>query len=415
IGRKIAALCDADDAQDTRLGRRIEEPPHPTSPTGAAPHSSFSEEPNALPANERSSTVVRLCFQLTVAGHYAVPVRKPSLGQRNDQINGGSIRLWPPRSSIRSTVAMAEAKKSIGLEPTAHLRVREILDRNETDSGDGDTPLKIIGPALPPHLRPGIENSRLENPDRQRKDEHGLGNDSAGNKPQPSEIIGPVLPPHLRHLAYGDNGQCISKAGPSRGQSGSEDSGSSSDSDSSDGSAVIGPRVELQGGEYDVRKEFEERQRRAEQREGHEPTRESWMTELPRDRTGVRISGTEARTFLKRGGEAPALDDTWTNTPGQGSRSGTKNNDRAQEECLARAQRKRDAEIDAELAEYNSAKRSKALIDMHQESKKVIARKPFNWEEDMRVSMVDTSRAKAMLDRTLLESRFASGKVQKYL
>lgn len=42
-------------------------------------------------------------------------------------------------------------------------------------------------------------------------------------------------------------------------------------------------------------------------------------------------------------------------------------------------------------------------------------RKPFNWEEDMKVSMVDTTRAKSMLDKTLLQSRFAPGKSQKYL
>lgn len=65
--------------------------------------------------------------------------------------------------------------------------------------------------------------------------------------------------------------------------------------------------MDLQGGDYDVRKEFEERQRRAEKSETYEPARESWMTELPRDRTGVRVSGTEARTFLKRGGEVEKL------------------------------------------------------------------------------------------------------------
>lgn len=36
---------------------------------------------------------------------------------------------------------------------------------------------------------------------------------------------------------------------------------------------------------------------------------------------------------------------------------------------ISRCYRKRDAELDEQLAEYNSAKRSKALIDIHQEDK----------------------------------------------
>lgn len=76
---------------------------------------------------------------------------------------------------------------------------------------------------------------------------------------------------------------------------------SSSESNSSDEDGQIGPSVGLQGGEYDMKEEFAERQRRAEESKDVVPERESWMTELPSDRTGVKI-GLGARIFTKREG-----------------------------------------------------------------------------------------------------------------
>ncbi|XP_022670729.1 GPALPP motifs-containing protein 1-like [Varroa jacobsoni] len=341
----------------------------------------------------------------------------------------------------------------MGPELPSHLRSRdEVSSCREGADKNTDTSTSILGPALPPDFRFASKEPRSEDFDTRpvNSDTQDSQNGQKRIKQSLPEIIGPILPPHLRHL----------EPGPSTQRSGSDDSGSSSALESDSDGEVIGPCVDLQGGDYDVRKEFEERQRRAEKNETYEPARESWMTELPRDRTGVRVSGTEARTFLKRGGEDFALDDSWTDVVGQKKRPQAADNSRIEKEQLAMAQRKRDAEIDASLIDYNAAKRSKALIDLHQENKtarrntadkkkdrkkdkkkrekdkkkkkdkksrskkkkkddnrqeSMPERRPFCWEEDMRVSMVDTSRAKSMLDRTLLQSRFASGKTQKYL
>ncbi|XP_003745136.1 GPALPP motifs-containing protein 1 [Galendromus occidentalis] len=310
-------------------------------------------------------------------------------------------------------------------------------ERAETSSEARGSNEPTIGPALPPHLMKRLRRSS--------EDEASTSNRAAKG----STTIGPALPPHLKHRAAagGDGGTTPP----------------SSESDSSGEDGQIGPSIGLKGGEYDMREEFADRERRGKASKDVVLERESWMTELPSDRTGVKI-GTGARMFTKRDGKDIVLDDSWTAAPGK-EVTRTKDDRKAAQHQQELAQRKRDAEIDEHLAEFNAAKRSKPLIEMHKEKKSKKKdkkdkkskhkdkkhkkdrkkekrekkdksdddpsagpgndeanrllppqiRKPFNWEEDMKVSMVDTSRAKSMLDKTLLQSRFAPSKSQKYL
>ncbi|KAL3838612.1 hypothetical protein ACJIZ3_023203 [Penstemon smallii] len=90
-------------------------------------------------------------------------------------------------------------------------------------------------------------------------------------------------------------------------------------------------------------------------------TRDEWMTTLPHERKPGGVSMQSTRTFSKNSKEGRGDTSPWTDTP----------SDRAQ-----KAKMKYVVSKDAELVDqYNKAKRSKSLVEKHQESSKICTKK----------------------------------------
>ncbi|GFP81361.1 gpalpp motifs-containing protein 1 [Phtheirospermum japonicum] len=165
------------------------------------------------------------------------------------------------------------------------------------------------------------------------------------------------------------------------------------------------------------------------------PKRDEWMTTLPPERKpggGVPMHST--RTFSKTAKEGRGDTSAWTDTPSERAQKAKMNYLEAYNEAAALAsneQEKKRPNPDAELVDqYNKAKRSKSLMEKHQESaksrlkkKSKEARAKEEWEENHpwkpwdREKDLTAGRQNVKFDNENmaqgLTSRFSSGNFQR--
>ncbi|XP_066260402.1 GPALPP motifs-containing protein 1 isoform X1 [Euwallacea similis] len=288
-------------------------------------------------------------------------------------------------SQLQSEIDKSEAPTSPQLSPN-------LLKTNIEE-------LQSFGPKLPPHLlnkaAPLAENKT-----------------AALSETKEARTIGPALPPHLKKQ-FENQDYSIG---------GSEKSEEDDDDDES-----YGPLPPGMSKNSAVHTALEERalQMRIDNLEPdkQEPTRESWMIELPEAKAAT--FGLGPRQFRKKA--APDMSDrsAWTDIPGE------KGEDKKKEEkkvdLKAEAERreleKRDNEFDL-LSKKHKRKSDKSLVELHQAKIKKNnnegasssrERRPFNRDLDLQVNKFDEAQKKAVLKKAqLLDDRFSSGKA-KYL
>ncbi|KAL3638735.1 hypothetical protein CASFOL_016642 [Castilleja foliolosa] len=165
------------------------------------------------------------------------------------------------------------------------------------------------------------------------------------------------------------------------------------------------------------------------------PKRDEWMTTLPPERKpGGGVPTHSTRTFSKTAKEGRGDTSAWTDTPSERAQKAKMNYLEAYNEAAALAsneQEKKRPNPDAELVDqYNKAKRSKSLMEKHQESaksrvkkKSKEARAKEEWEESHpwkpwdREKDLTAGRLNVKLDNENmaqgLTSRFSSGNFQR--
>ncbi|KAI0233946.1 GPALPP motifs-containing protein 1 [Lamellibrachia satsuma] len=306
------------------------------------------------------------------------------------------------------------------------------LSHSDNDSDDNDiTPhtsldtkyasgALTLDPALPPGFRTNPENATPEKhvlgptlpPDVSCKLPHAERSASA-------EDIGPVLPPGFRNeLAFDDD--------------------------------IIGPLPPSsdQQSEYSAAAEFEERALRMREKllnikpDDGAPERESWMMELPPERSTAHnlLGGLVSRKFRKDGGGSTGGDRSeWTDTPADKERkekemSEGKGVKRSRNDQSPPRLSARDEHLAEQVKKYNESSRSKSLLELHskklhkekkkekkkqrkeKKEEKKLARRPFDRELDMQVNRFDDAQKKSIIKKSqLLNTRFGHSKTGQFL
>ncbi|NWU98201.1 GPAM1 protein, partial [Upupa epops] len=271
---------------------------------------------------------------------------------------------------------------------------KRILEGDDDDGG-------FFGPALPPGFK-----KQDDSPER--------------------PIIGPALPPGFKKPSQ-DTGNSRCSIGPSVSSVFHTQVYSSDEEDN-----LIGPMPAKAPVESDVTKEFERRAQRMKEKltstETDEPkqvTRESWMTELPPE---LRNFGFGPRTFKRRADDKAGDRTVWTDTPADRERKAKereearKSASKGNEETVLSG---RDKRLVEQVTSYNESKRSESLMDIHQkklkskvsnEKNKPQERRPFDREQDLKVSRFDEAQKKALIRKSRdLNSKFEHSKGNMFL
>ncbi|KAE8626182.1 hypothetical protein XENTR_v10006541 [Xenopus tropicalis] len=253
----------------------------------------------------------------------------------------------------------------------------------------------FFGPALPPGFK-----KQSDSPER--------------------PVIGPALPPGFRRdLQDEEDSNCTS---PSHEKSG----------ESSEDEDIIGPCPASGPVESSVAEEFDRRAWRMKQKltskddDGPKnPTRESWMTELPPELTNF---GLGPRTFKRRTNEKSGDRSIWTDTPADREKK-AKEKQEAKVSSSTMDDKFPVSERDIRLAEqvstYNDSKRSESLIDLHRKKLKRKAeedknkpqeRRAFDRDQDLQVNRFDEAQKKALIRKSKeLNTKFSHGNSSMFL
>ncbi|EYU22849.1 hypothetical protein ABFS82_03G110200 [Erythranthe guttata] len=115
------------------------------------------------------------------------------------------------------------------------------------------------------------------------------------------------------------------------------------------------------------------------------PKRDEWMTTLPPERKAGGVSMHSTRSFSKTAKEGRGDTSAWTDTPSDRAQKAKMNYLEAYNEAAALASNEQDKKRvnpDAELVDqYNKAKRSKSLVEKHNESIRKISKKKSKGED----------------------------------
>uniref|UniRef100_A0A914WLY1 DUF3752 domain-containing protein n=1 Tax=Plectus sambesii TaxID=2011161 RepID=A0A914WLY1_9BILA len=318
--------------------------------------------------------------------------------------------------------------------------MNEMLDEDELDYDEEElvAPQKspspvLLGPALPPGMRIGAQDSDREDDDDE--DEPNLPG---------ARVIGPTLPPDLIPSLSRDadddeesneGGSSSRSYGPSlppdlisstSAQNDEIPSSSLAQCDEDEDDFAIGPLPPGQDADdasYEQRL-FMFQARNAIKNAGSK--REEWMTQLPKKLTSY---GLGARTFQKSSNHVTSKERSeWTESPADKIRKqalGEPTDDVPEPEDLERMRNAaRDQELEARATELNKT-RTDALIDMHQRKRKQDSevdsgsakeRKPFDRETDLHLSGSGGRSVKELKEKASgLSSRFGHSSAQKFL
>nr|XP_023029766.1 GPALPP motifs-containing protein 1 [Leptinotarsa decemlineata]XP_023029767.1 GPALPP motifs-containing protein 1 [Leptinotarsa decemlineata]XP_023029768.1 GPALPP motifs-containing protein 1 [Leptinotarsa decemlineata] len=326
--------------------------------------SNASDDHSDLPTQESRLAVD--CMKDDLYGP-TLPAAKPSGNTDNDTKSGNKI-IGPmlPNS------------------PT-HME-NEAIEQNSIES---NKEIKVIGPALPPHLQKNLENQELLcGPSLPTMQEQN-----------PEKYIGPALPSHLREKLSQDS-ECQEKDEEEEEVYGPVPMGAS----------FSRSHVELE------ERALEMKIAQLDPQQLKQPGREEWMLELPAVKA-VNL-GLGPRQFRTKAGPDFSDRSTWTDTPKDKERKKQGKEEpkvNLQREMELMEMKKRDKEQEA-LAK-KSKRNKESLVDMHKKKLKStkddtapLERRPFSRETDLQVNRFDEAQKKAVMKKAqLLDNRFSSG------
>ncbi|XP_069826635.1 GPALPP motifs-containing protein 1 isoform X2 [Dendropsophus ebraccatus] len=303
----------------------------------------------------------------------------------------------------------------------------------------------VAGPALPPGYKrssDSSEDSDQETPHshQHHKEQRKESQRKIGNPPNDGdedEFFGPALPPGFKRPSDSPERPVIGPALPpgyTRQNSDSEDGSDpnrSSDKTDDEDDDIVGPLPAKGPVHSSVAEDFERRAWKMKQKltsnddESKNPTRESWMTELPPEMTSF---GLGPRTFKRRANERSGDRSDWTDTPADRERKA-----REKQEGKVSSSKgdeipqvsERDKRLAEQVSTYNDSKRSESLIDLHRKKLKRKAeedkdkpkeRRPFDREQDLQVNRFDDAQKKALLRKSKeLNTKFSHGNSSMFL
>ncbi|KAF8588507.1 hypothetical protein K439DRAFT_638557 [Ramaria rubella] len=328
---------------------------------------------------------------------------------------------------------------ALGPQIPAHLAKSAQVVHDDDDSDDEYGPVPpppppTAGPQLPPHL---ASKPPADNDDDDEDDEDAYTPALPPDLPAPRRTLAPSLPTQRPHV------HANAPTRPAPRTSGY----TSSDSDEV-GPMPLPPGAQASNGDDAVR-EFEareERRRKAaeEARAPKKLEREEWML-VPPSSTGVLGSldptKLKARQFSRSAAPAARTQDSslWTETPaqrqarikdevdGKRRRATDVADEDADEARDDRKRRKHEADVKAQVDEYNRQTRSHSLVDMHKsaaakakEDGEDDGGPPVIWDHarDMSVGgrlMDEGQRSKMITEARGLGDRFGKGKSGGFL
>ncbi|XP_040197216.1 GPALPP motifs-containing protein 1-like [Rana temporaria] len=309
----------------------------------------------------------------------------------------------------------------------------------------------VAGPVLPPGYKYNHSSDSSEDSDEETssstmhhnrlstgKDKNDSTNRKIGKaSDDDDDFFGPALPPGFKKRSDSPDRPVIGPALPpgfKRPDSDSEDDShkgsadekhKSDDSDEDDDDGIVGPLPAKGPVQSNVAEDIERRAWKMKQKltgkdDGPKnPTRETWMTELPPELTNF---GLGARTFKRKAIEKSGDRSDWTDTPAERER-------KAQEKQEGKVSSKKgeetpevsekDRRLADQISTYNDAKRSKSLLDLHRKKlkrksednkDKTKERRAFDREQDLQVNRFDEAQKKALLRKSKdLNTKFSHG------
>ncbi|XP_072266183.1 GPALPP motifs-containing protein 1 [Pyxicephalus adspersus] len=326
-------------------------------------------------------------------------------------------------------------------------------------ANDEDDQEEVAGPVLPPGYKYSHSSDSSEDSDQETSTSHRHHkrhstrkdkNDAINRKTEKSsdddddddDFFGPALPPGFKKQSDSPDRPVIGPALPpgfKRQDSDSEDDMQykrSTDpkcesSDSEDDDGMIGPLPAKGPVQSNVAEEIERRawkmkQKLTEKDDGPKnPTRETWMTELPPELTNF---GLGPRTFKRRTNEKSGDRSEWTDTPADRERrtrekqEGKVSSNKSEENPYVL---ERDRKLADQISTYNENKRSESLLDIHrkklkrkaeEEKDKPKERRAFDREQDLQVNRFDDAQKKALLRKSQeLNTKFSHGGGRMFL
>ncbi|XP_066438012.1 GPALPP motifs-containing protein 1 isoform X2 [Eleutherodactylus coqui] len=323
------------------------------------------------------------------------PALPPGFSGGNDEEEEGEVAgpvLPPGYKRDQSSDSSEDSNQETSHSHWHHKERDEDSQRKETPQADDE----FFGPALPPGFK-----MPLDSPER--------------------AVIGPALPPGFQRP-------------DSNSEDDSDNNGSSEkykSDDDEDEDNVIGPLPSKGPVESNIAEDFERRAWKMKQKltsndnEPKNPTRESWMTELPPELANF---GLGPRTFKRRTNERSKDRSDWTDTPADRERKarekqeGKVSSSKGEEVPQVTERDKRLAE---QVSVYNDSKRSESLIDLHRKKLKRKAdevkdkpkeRRAFDREQDLQVNRFDDAQKKALLRKSKeLNTKFSHGNSSMFL
>ncbi|XP_068123861.1 GPALPP motifs-containing protein 1 isoform X1 [Hyperolius riggenbachi] len=335
------------------------------------------------------------------------PALPPGFRSASDQEEQEEVAgpVLPPGYKYNQSSESSEDSDQETSSHKKHKRRSAGQDRNEAASRHvGKTPDdddEFFGPALPPGFK-----KQSDSPER--------------------PVIGPALPPGFRRQQSDDEDDSDLK-GSEDTKFKSADDGKEEDGDDD----MIGPVPAKGPVQSSTIEDIEQRAWKMKQKltgkdDGPKnPTRESWMTELPPELTNF---GLGPRTFKRRAHEKSGDRSDWTDTPADRERK-TKEKQEGKVSSSKTEEKpevsERDRRLSEQVSTYNDTKRSESLLDLHRKKLKRKAdedqdkpkeRRAFDREQDLQVNRFDDAQKKALLKKSKeLNTKFSHGNSSMFL
>ncbi|XP_068123862.1 GPALPP motifs-containing protein 1 isoform X2 [Hyperolius riggenbachi] len=296
-------------------------------------------------------------------------------------------------------------------------------------ASDQEEQEEVAGPVLPPGYKYNQSSESSEDSDQETSSHKKHKRRSAGqdrNEAASRPVIGPALPPGFRRQQSDDEDDSDLK-GSEDTKFKSADDGKEEDGDDD----MIGPVPAKGPVQSSTIEDIEQRAWKMKQKltgkdDGPKnPTRESWMTELPPELTNF---GLGPRTFKRRAHEKSGDRSDWTDTPADRERK-TKEKQEGKVSSSKTEEKpevsERDRRLSEQVSTYNDTKRSESLLDLHRKKLKRKAdedqdkpkeRRAFDREQDLQVNRFDDAQKKALLKKSKeLNTKFSHGNSSMFL
>ncbi|XP_001606446.1 GPALPP motifs-containing protein 1 [Nasonia vitripennis] len=396
---------------------------------------SVQEKPTEL-ASSNPVALSDIGVSRTSATVDAAPARKKpkSFFDRivNKGDNGEDSSLYGPSLPPSLEKKMLNAREA-EVETLKYVERAETPRKPEVDDSAG-----VIGPALPPGLKPAspVQKDESSSSERDEKDVDRNEMEVEEEEDDDDDAFGPALPPHLanrreivgpvlpKDFVPSDTRETI--------QSSKSDEEKQIDEDDDDDDVVgpLPPDHPAARGSY-VQMQLEHRARQVKEKFRNKTSpeknkREEWMTELPPAHAVALGLGSIPRKF--KTSEGPDLSDRsmWTDTPADRLRKEKeKEENRFVPSDESRKKSKKSKDKDAVETNVEEEKQE-SLLDMHLKNLKkkkkklekeakelgLSTRRPFDRDIDLQANRLDEARKKKIFQKaSRLNDRFTAGKI----